>query len=131
MILLDTHIWLRWLKGTGERIPPTLLQRLEATDGLAVSVMSCWEVAMLVKAGRVALDRPVRDWLVFALRESGTRCLGVTPEIAVAAAELPQHHRDPIDRMLIATALIEDIELASLDGKFPLYRAVGLRLLDG
>jgi len=55
--------------------------------------------------------------------------LPITPRVARLAVELPEHHRDPQDRVIIATALAHDAKLMSLDGKFPLYAELAGRLV--
>jgi PIN domain nuclease of toxin-antitoxin system len=98
-----------------------LAERLDAESELAVSVVSCWEVALLHRRGRIALPLPFDDWLHAALNESGIASIPLTAEMAVAAAQLTEVHRDPADRFIIATAVQLHVPLASLDSAFPGY----------
>lgn len=120
MILLDTHIWIRWLMPT-DPLPPDLTELIETADGLAVSSISCWEVILLEKFNRIELPLPVDEWLKEALGGSDVAILSIDERIASLAARLPYHHKDPADRFIIATAIINHIELISLDNCFPLY----------
>lgn len=126
MILLDTHIWIRWLSAP-EGLPATVVTQIEAADVLAISAISCWELGQLVRRQRLALDRGVSEWIDAATAEV-VQVLPVDRQIAELASALPEHHRDPADRLIIATAIRERIELLSLDRVFPLYQPEGLLL---
>ena len=121
MILLDTHIWLRWLSPEGAELPASVLAKLEADDDLAVSAVSCWEVAYLARRGRLVLPIPLAEWLAEALTGSGVTCISLDWQIAVAAAGLADIHRDPADRFIIATALTTGRQLLTLDSVIPSY----------
>ena len=130
MILLDTHVWVRWLDPDVKPLPRGMIDRIETAGQLAVSAISCWEVAWLLRRGRLDLTLPLEQWTDWALADSGVVCLPVQREIAIRAANLPEHHRDPADRMIIATALHHGIQLASLDGSFPVYQEVAAYLIN-
>ena len=121
MILLDTHIWLRWLSPDGAELPKSALAKLEADDDLAVSAVSCWEVAYLARRGRLVLPIPIAEWLAEALTGSGVTCIPLHWQIAAAAANLADVHRDPADRFIIATALTTGRQLLTLDSVIPSY----------
>lgn len=123
MILLDTHIWVWWVADD-----PALTdhRREQLRDhepiGLGVSVISCWEVAMLVAGHRLALPVPVDDWVRGALAYPGVRLLPLSPEIAIESTRLPDpFHKDPADRILVATARLLDIEIVTEDRKILAY----------
>jgi PIN domain nuclease of toxin-antitoxin system len=69
------------------------------------------------------------EWLKKALEPAGIACLPVTCEIGAIAAALPEHHRDPADRIIIATALAHDAKLLSLDSAFLQYEQLNDRLI--
>ena len=121
MILLDTHIWVRWADPSANPLPVGLVEKIETADRLAVSAVTCWEVAWLVRRGRLALRLDLADWLDQALTGSEVICLPIDRGIAVRAANLPEHHRDPADRLIIATAIEQRARLISLDSAFPAY----------
>ena len=120
MILMDTHIWLRWLL-PGEQLSEKLIKLIETTEYLAVSSISCWEVVLLEKLHRIELPLPVDEWLKEALIGSSVTALPVTATIASLAGLLPYHHKDPADRFIIATAIHHDMKVVSFDGIFPSY----------
>lgn len=129
MIILDTHIWLRWIIQEGVGLPLNILNAIQSEDRLAVSAISCFEVPYLLKRRRITLPLPVEDWLRDALSPAGIESLPVSWNIAFRSAWLPEHHRDPADRIIIATALAHDARLASLDNTFPLYAELGDKLI--
>ncbi|KAB2936519.1 MAG: type II toxin-antitoxin system VapC family toxin [Candidatus Contendobacter sp.] len=129
MIVLDTHIWLRWVIQSGGGLPADVLAAIQSEDRVAVSAISCFEVPYLLKRRRIVLPLPVEDWLRDALSPTGIESLPVSWEIAFRSAQLPEHHRDPADRIIIATALMYDARLASLDSAFPRYTELGNRLI--
>jgi PIN domain nuclease of toxin-antitoxin system len=121
MILLDTHIWVRWLDPEANPLPREIIDCIELADQLAVSAISCWEVAWLQKRGRLQVTMPYTEWLQLALHGSSVQCLPIDQEIAVTAANLAEHHRDPADRFIIATALQYQARIVSLDATFQSY----------
>lgn len=119
MILLDTHIWVRW-QNAPETLSPSILRWIEKSDVLAVSAISCWEVAMLARKRRIELNMSIDEWIDEALAFTD-RCLSIDRNILLLAAKLPEHHRDPADRIIIATAIVYQAKLMSLDTQFPAY----------
>ncbi len=63
MTLLDTHALYWWVNRTPERLRQRQIDTIEMAESLAVSAMTCWEMAWLVEHGRIALQLPVTDWL--------------------------------------------------------------------
>jgi len=81
MILMDTHIWLRWLL-PDDPLPKNLIDLIETADALAVSAISCWEVVMLERFRRIELPLPIDQWLKEALRGSDVQVLPVSAAAA-------------------------------------------------
>jgi PIN domain nuclease of toxin-antitoxin system len=121
MILIDTHIWIRWLL-PNDPLPLSLIDLIETTDSLAVSSISCWEIVMLERFNRIELPLPVDEWLQEALNGSEVNALPINENIAMLAGQLPYHHKNPADRLIISTAIINNIKLISLDSSFRLYQ---------
>lgn len=128
MILLDTHIWIRWLLPTTP-LPSSLIDLIEQADNVAISSISCWEATMLEKRQRIVLPLPVSEWLEEATQGSNVEVLPITCAISQLSGELPEHHKDPADRIIIATSIIHDLQLISLDGYFPDYQEISGRLI--
>lgn len=129
MIVLDTHIWVNWILGGDAALTPAVVDAMQKEGRLTVSSISCFEVTLLVRRGKLELPLPVNEWLTEALANSGVESLPVTCEIANRAVMLPEIHRDPADRIIIATALVHDAKLASMDSVFPNYQELQNRLV--
>ncbi len=116
MILLDTHIWFYYINDGVESLTPEVRQAIHENDTLGVSVISCWEIAMLVAKQRVRLSIDLQDWIVGALKQKGIKLVELTPEIAVLSTRLPGNfHKDPADRMIAASCLKLGAPLLTLD----------------
>ncbi|MCX5966907.1 MAG: type II toxin-antitoxin system VapC family toxin [Cyanobacteria bacterium] len=132
MILLDTPVLVWWASGDVQRLSPQALAAIEAeieraaqpgqSPGLLVSAISCWEVAMLVQRGRLALSLEVERWLALVASIPAVRLLPLEPAVAVAATRLPEpFHADPADRFLVAQARELAVPLLSADRKIRDY----------
>lgn len=119
-LLLDTHIWVRWLS-EDQPLGDAVIDMIEQADYLAVSAISCWEVAYLVKNGKLALSVQLDEWIQMALKGSGVDVINIRAEIAISSALLPRIHRDPADRLIIATAVSANCMLATYDETIPKY----------
>ncbi len=135
MILLDTHALIWWADGDRQRLSAAALEAIDqeiesarlpgGTPGLLVSAISCWEVAMLVNRGRLALSLDVERWLALLASYPAVRLLALEPAVAVAATRLPEpFHADPADRFLVAQARALAIPLLSADSKIRSYAHV-------
>ena len=106
MILLDTHV-LIWSRQRNSPIGPRCRQMIEqarSDDDLAVSAFSFWEIAMLSDKGRLTVARDLWEWRS-GLLEDGLFEIPVNGDIGIRANRLPNFHRDPADRIIVATAL--------------------------
>jgi PIN domain nuclease of toxin-antitoxin system len=127
-LLLDTHV-LVWLAEGCEELPRPareLIDRAAANDGVAVSAISFWEVAMLAQRGRISLSAPVAAWREHVIDQPGIVELPVGGEVAIEAVQLPgQLHADPADRFLVASARVHRLRLATRDRRLLAYGAAG------
>jgi PIN domain nuclease of toxin-antitoxin system len=117
-VLLDTHVLIWWCSGGGHPSPrqKELLEAVSAEAPLYVSEISLWEIATLFELGRIRLHVPLRDWLEKATAPPLVRRFGITPAVAAAVAGLPEtFHRDPADRILVATAQVLGAHLMTQD----------------
>jgi PIN domain nuclease of toxin-antitoxin system len=125
--LLDTHVLVRWVNGGGglSRRQRAVLDRVSEGPPLAVADISLWEVAMLVSLGRLRLALPLREWLERAVAPPRVRLVPITPTVAAEVASLPESfHRDPADRILVATARILGAKLLTSDERIQHARLV-------
>jgi PIN domain nuclease of toxin-antitoxin system len=115
-VLLDSHALLWFLAGDRKRIGDRLRTRIEA-GAAVVSVASLWEIAIKVDLGK--LDAP--DDLPERVASSGFELLAVEARHGWAVRDLPAHHRDPFDRLLIAQAIVERLPIATADPMIERY----------
>src|SRR5262249_15806024 len=108
-----------------QRLPKALMQRIESgQEALAISSVSIYEFVFQCQRGRIAIDLPMDVWLRAATVEAGIDVLDVTTAIASYAATLPLHHGDPVDRIIIASAVQHNAHLMSVDTQFLAYDAL-------
>jgi PIN domain nuclease of toxin-antitoxin system len=116
-ILLDTHIYLWWLQDS-----PKLSQRgraaIVAAAEVYVSSASLWEAAIKISIGKLEADITV---LAAQIALSGFIELPVSAKHAIQLAQLPELHRDPFDRMLVAQAMCEPLRLLTADAQLAPY----------
>lgn len=129
MILLDTHIWHWWINQIPDKLSPEVIALIEEADDVSVSAISCFEMAWLVHHGRIDLNMSFDDWFNKIEHNTDIRILPVTAQIGIQAVKLPEHHKDPQDRIIIATALSHNARLISFDSAFPAYRELDGHLL--
>lgn len=106
-----------------------ILAAMATQSTMAVSAISCFEVSLLVKQGKLELPLPIDVWFTEALSGSGVECMPVTCDIARQSVALSSVHKDPADRIIIATAIVHDGLLASIDSVFPAYPEIDGRLI--
>jgi PIN domain nuclease of toxin-antitoxin system len=127
-LVIDTHVWL-WLESDPDRLSEPARSRIEQAarvGKLWVSVMSAWEIGMLVAKDRIRLSMPVDEWVRQASATPGMQMLGVVPEIALESTRLPDApHGDPVDRLLMASARVHNLTLITADEKILAYADQG------
>lgn len=124
MILLDTHTWVWWVSNP-EKLSTPARERIDeaATNKkIFISSISAWEVAMLVARGRLKLTMDVKDWIAKSESLPFFHFIPVTNQIAVKSVNLAgKLHSDPADRIIIATAIIQEAVLITADDKILEY----------
>jgi PIN domain nuclease of toxin-antitoxin system len=119
--LLDTMVWL-WSVGSTQKIGEAGLDILSSgEEEIYFSAASCWEIAIKTRLGKFRLpEEPVR-YVPKRLAEQGIRSLSVTQNHSLKVYELPLHHYDPFDRLIIAQALSEEMVVLTSDRTFKKY----------
>jgi PIN domain nuclease of toxin-antitoxin system len=129
VIVLDTHIWFWWLTQEDERFPSAWRDIIETAERVGVSPISCYEIVLAQQRGRLELPCEIHQWFQDALEPAGITIFPLTPKISCRAVELSPVHKDPFDRLIIATALEYGAKLASVDGLFAQYPELETYLL--
>ena len=132
LILIDTHILVWWLDGS-DQLPDSHLESIRIArdgDGVAVSIISFWEIAKKVAKGKLTLSLPVDKWIHAAGRQPGIAIVPLTPEIILDSTQLPENYcmtnTDPADQLIVATSRIEKMKLMTMDRKILLYNSAYL-----
>ena len=121
-LLLDTHVWI-WSQELPEKLGPQARRLLvDARSTNHVATVSMLELARLVAAGDILLNKPLAAWIETAVEELHAEEVAMSREIATEAYALPgEFHRDPADRILVATARRESLTLLTADDRILAY----------
>ena len=119
--LLDTSVWL-WSLTASERIRPAARAILtRGREEIYLSAATSWEIAIKSALGKLPLPEPVASFVPKRMAAQALRPLSITHGHALRVAELPHHHHDPFDRLLIAQAQVEGMTILTADRAFTSY----------
>ena len=122
-VLLDTCTFL-WLAGGGRELPPRAAVLFQSQDNeVFLSAASAWEIAIKHAAGKLPLPVSPHALIVDERERLGIETLAIDEESALHVARLPPLHRDPIDRLLIAQALVHGLTILTPDPLISQYPA--------
>jgi PIN domain nuclease of toxin-antitoxin system len=120
-LLIDSHA-LIWYVDQDHLLSPAAHAAItDPTNDLLLSSGSVWEIAIKVGLKKLTLSQPYRIWIEKAMADLGLEILPITIEYAEAQAFLPNHHKDPFDRLLVAQARVEGLPIVSADVNFDSY----------
>jgi PIN domain nuclease of toxin-antitoxin system len=122
--LLDTHVLLWWIEDNPRLRARPRAAIIDPDSDVVVSAATIWEAAIKRALGKLHFETPL---LLDTLSRGGIRVLPITAEHALAAGDLPRHHDDPFDRMLIAQAIAEDLTVITHDMRFGSYPVAVIR----
>jgi len=122
-VLLDTHVFLWWLDGNDQLGKSALELISDECNEVYVSAATAWEIS--IKSNKGLLEAP--EDIDTAIEKVSFSKLPISVFHGQQAGNLPGHHKDPFDRMLIAQAQAEGLEILTCDSVFPLY---GVRLIN-
>ena len=124
--LLDTHTFL-WFILDDTRLSPRAASIVSDTSNdIAVSPASLWEIAIKISLGKYSLNAPFDTFMEEQVARNRFEVLPILIRHLAALANLPFHHRDPFDRLLVAQAIIEGIPILSADAELDAYRVARL-----
>jgi PIN domain nuclease of toxin-antitoxin system len=120
-LLLDTHTFL-WFITADAQLSSTAENAIRKLGTEAfLSIASVWEIAIKVNLGRLPIPQPLETFIPEQLRLNRITLLPIELSHTFEISRMPLHHRDPFDRIIIAQAQVEDLELVSADGAFDDY----------
>ena len=123
MIVLDTHVWW-WSISEPVELSRRARQLIKKTppDQRAIASISIWEFAMMVTRGRIELMISPDEWLDYVVHQTGLAIIELNPQIAMESCSLPgEFHKDPADRIIVATARVSRCKLITKDQKIIEY----------
>lgn len=123
-LLLDTCVLL-WLADDPRQLPERVRAQLGPNGPpVHVSAITALELGIKVARGKLQLPLPVSEWFPALCHRNQLHILPVDAAVAAASTELPDLHRDPFDRILVATAMQRSMTLVTPDGVIPRYRGL-------
>jgi PIN domain nuclease of toxin-antitoxin system len=132
-LILDTHIIIWYVEGI--KLSDTqvdLIDRIRTSGELYISNISIWEIAMLFNKGKIIFSITLSEWINKLLSTPGLNLMDLSTSILIESCGLPHYeHKDPVDRMLIATARNINSYLMTFDQKIIEYASRGyLKIVD-
>lgn len=122
-ILLDTQCWLWWI-ATPEKLSRNVRRRIaDKRNTIYLSAASSWEIAIKYSMGKLPLPEPPWQFVPKRLARDAITALPIEIMHALHVADLPQHHKDPFDRLLISQSIQEGIPIMTVDEQFEPYEA--------
>jgi len=121
-LLLDTHTFLWFIVGNTNLSTSARVLIENQTNEKYLSVASLWEIAIKVGVGKLTLSAPFDVLIPQQLSVNGFELLNLEVPHAAALINLPFHHRDPFDRLMIAQAIVEQMQILSIDSAFDAYQ---------
>jgi PIN domain nuclease of toxin-antitoxin system len=113
--LIDTHCWI-WAFSARARLNDSALALIGSGENTVVfSAVSAAEIAIKVRVGKLNLPYPAKEYVASRIEDSGVKTMPLYIHHAIRVADLPLHHRDPFDRLLIAQAQAEGLPLMTAD----------------
>lgn len=119
-MLLDT-CGLLWLVHEQTKISKEVLKLIDESPVVYISAITSFEIGLKNKAGKLLLPAPPKDWFREILKHHDIAVIDLDKDICIKATELPDIHRDPCDRFIIATALIKQLPVITADRRFQEY----------
>ena len=124
--LLDTHTFLWWITDDTQLSEHSKEIIGDSDNQVFLSAASGWEIAIKSRIGRLKLPRRIGGFISEQMSENAISNLSITMSHALQVSELPDHHRDPFDRLLISQSQIENMPILSVD---PLIRKYNVQVV--
>ena len=120
-LLLDTHAFIWWATEPEKLSPLAHASCEDDNNTLLLSVASVWEMQIKLQLGKLKLNDPLRTFIKYQQQADELRILPIAVEHVFALDNLPLHHKDPFDRIIIAQANVEELFVVSKDEIFKAY----------
>jgi PIN domain nuclease of toxin-antitoxin system len=120
-LLLDTHAFIWWYNDPQQLPEPVLLACRDTSNLLLLSVASVWEMQIKSQLGKLRIEKPLEKIIQRQKEQNQLQVIPITLPVVLKLDDLPLHHRDPFDRLIIAQARLENLWLVSNDREFEQY----------
>ena len=120
-VLLDTHTFLWWIANDSQLSERARTVIEDADHQLFLSAASGWEIAIKTRIGKLKLADDLQGFVSEQLRINAIQVLPIQMAHALQMATLPDHHRDPFDRMLVAQSQLEQLPILTIDPQIAKY----------
>ena len=120
-LLLDTHTFI-WYVTNSPKLNSTAQEVInDGNNKILLSIASVWEMAIKHSIGKLNFELPFMSFIESQMQQNSMELLNIKIEYLEIIANLPLHHRDPFDRLIIAQAMVEQIPIVGVDKAFDLY----------
>lgn len=120
-VLLDTHAFLWWINADARLSEGAREVFTEGDNELLFSVASGWEMAIKAGLGNLTVSGRLGPYISEQLAENAVEVLPISLSHAVGVSDLPDHHRDPFDRLLVSQAVVEGLPILTADPRISRY----------
>ena len=125
-LLLDTHTFIWWANEPEKLSEKAVAACQDNSNTLMLSVVSAWEMQIKMQLGKLKINRPIEELIKTQQQANGLQVLPIELAHVFSLSNLPSHHKDPFDRLLIAQAKVEGATLVSVD---PVFSSYGVQVL--
>jgi len=120
-VLIDSHALIWYVDQDNLLSPASHAAISDPTNDLLLSAGSIWEIGIKVGLGKLILTEPFKPWINQAISDLDVTVVPLTVEYVDVQSNLPRHHGDPFDRLIVAQAIVEQISIISADANLDAY----------
>jgi PIN domain nuclease of toxin-antitoxin system len=120
-VLIDSHVLIWYVDQDNLLSPASHAAISDPTNDLLLSAGSIWEIGIKVGLGKIILTQPFKPWINQAISDLDVTVLPLSVEYVDVQSNLPRHHGDPFDRLIVAQAIVEQVSIISADANLDAY----------
>ena len=120
-VLIDSHVLIWYVDQDNLLSPASHAAISDPTNDLLLSAGSIWEIGIKVGLGKIILTQPFKPWINQAISDLDVTVLPLNVEYVDVQSNLPRHHGDPFDRLIVAQAIVEQVSIISADANLDAY----------
>ena len=120
-VLIDSHVLIWYVDQDNLLSPASHAAISDPTNDLLLSAGSIWEIGIKVGLGKIILTQPFKPWINQAISDLDVTVLPLSVEYVDVQSNLPKHHGDPFDRLIVAQAIVEQVAIISADANLDAY----------